>query len=419
MVESHEIPLASFPLKEVLARNANHLWPGPPGDERYPNGPTTRRVADQDAVCDERTPRVSSRPVSPTHEPNGSALRQAALGTCTLVLPRRQSRRDEQVRSSGMADERIREADRKARTGDPEARRRHRREHVRAAPADVSVLLPYLELTAWNALPEDERLEVAELFALVLEARRRPMELVDVRGFGPEGEQPVARYRDPATDLVFALVPGGQFEPGLTDEQVAALVELGEFDPADGRPPGIQERVSVRPFLMGIAPVRPCEYMDDPECDFFDKFLNEIEVDSALRRRGCLLPDAHQLEWVARGGPAPQLFPWGDDLALYEAARESRSWNIDQLANDVAEDEDMTRWPLANRFGILALGGPEMWCRDLTGELATWSGSTDAWPLQDRGRWLAAVCGWVRPQSPDFAADGGVIRPVIPVGGRR
>ena len=190
---------------------------------------------------------------------------------------------------------------------------------LRAAPSDTAPLLPLLRLAAWNALTPEARLEVAQLLAAALGARSRPLTLLGVAGFGPNREQPVARYLDARTELVFALVPGGTLRPGLSEEEFAYLKRLGEFHEA-AEAPRQSEPIEIEPFLMSVAPVRAgfaglpeFEYQDEVEIDsdsFVPTSLSPEDVPDALRAVEAALPTTLQLEWVGRGGRG-LLFPWG------------------------------------------------------------------------------------------------------------
>lgn len=328
-----------------------------------------------------------------------------------------------------MADETLRRAQRAARRGDREARRDWRRGQLRVAPGDVGPLLDDLQLEAWNALVTDERLEVAEQLARVLEVRRRPMDLLGVRGFGPDAAQPVARYRDRATGLVFALVPGGRFRPGVSPAQVEALRALGELDELDELEldlPPLRAEVQVRPFLCSVLPVTTgCPTMPAgiPRAGLtsvFDEgdgaatwYLREADLDAAIAALGCELPGEDQVSWAARGG-RELLYPWGNDLRFEELAHSTRDWTVLELALTLPPSAvETAAWPAANGFGLLALGGPAMWCVRQGGERTAWSGAGESWPWQGPGRSTLSVIGAVHP-----AYEDACLRPVITLGGR-
>lgn len=323
-----------------------------------------------------------------------------------------------------MTDRRLRTLERAARAGDPGARQQLRRERLRTAPEDVSALQDDLQLRTWNALPAAEREEVAGLFAGLLAVRRRPMDLLEVRGFGPGAEQPIARYRDRATGLIYALIPGGTLEPGLTEEQVERVLALGA-------PRGLLllprarsgTSVPVRPFLMSIAPVpvgcptlppglREGTWSEavgqyvDPGRRAVPCYLAGQVLADAQRAAGARLPTADQLEWAARGG-ARELFPWGDDLGPFEEP-------FSAVSEELAPPRDAVRtwsWPRCSRFGLLAPGAASVWCVADEGRLRCWGGAHE-WSPWGGPAWLAAVNGFTRADDGDPHA----LLPVIPIG---
>lgn len=321
-----------------------------------------------------------------------------------------------------MADERLRKAERAASAGDPEARRQWRRDRLRVAPDDVSPLVDDLQLERWNALRPDERVELAEQLGRVLEVRRRPMDLLDVRGFGPDAQQPVARYRDRATKLVFALIPGGRFAPGLSDAQLEALRALGELDDVCVDLPARQPEVAVAPFLMSVLPVTTdCPVMPatlrrgalthvDHGRESATWYLAEEDLNPALAALGCALPGATEVAWAARGG-LELLYPWGNDLRFEEVARATGDWAVPALALGLPSRAiDAAGWPSANGFGLLALGGPAMWCLRPDGGRCAWAGAGEGWPWQGPGGSTLSVIGALHP-----AYEDACLRPVITI----
>lgn len=288
------------------------------------------------------------------------------------------------------------------------------------------MLLPDLQLEAWNALPESERVEVAELLARVLTARRRPMELVDVRRFGPRREQPIARYRDERTGLVLALVPGGRLAPGLTEEQVEAITASGQVQREDvPRSRRRRAEVQVEPFLLSTTPMpATCGVVSariDREglearrrASGSSCHVRDVDLAEALRDLGAELPDAHELEWAARGG-GERIFPWGDQVTFPRGEDRPLELEVDLCPAAI----DGCQHP----FGLVALGGASVWCQTERGGLGAWSGAGEHWPWPDPPGhvgfgpgppWLAAVCGWVVPAEEDSLLVHG-LRPMLPV----
>jgi len=315
-----------------------------------------------------------------------------------------------------MSDARVRAAGRAAL--DPVARREALRRHVRSAPDDVEPLLPYFELETWRQLALEDHTLIAELFARILAARVRPMSALQIAHYGQSQDQPVARFLDPATELVFALIPGGTFQPGLSEEELGALEAWGEFHEKPSAPTRT-ESVRVAPFLMSVSPIPACcaglpdfflAPFDTHEEQAFPASLEPRDVPKALRLVGAALPTTHQVEWAARGG-RDWLFPWGDELDLI--------WEGGEGAVAIEFPRDLRAvqpWPRANDFGLIALGGVSIYCTGTNDDrLHMWGGAGMLFPWQGCGEWCLSAGALSRLSHPD---DGVGLRPILPIGPR-
>lgn len=335
-----------------------------------------------------------------------------------------------------VVDDRIRAFERDAARGDPLARRRARAERLRAGEP-LTALAPDLRLSSWNALEDEERLEVAQHVARALAARGMSLTVTDVGRYGPASDRPIARLRDERTDLVYALVPGGTLAPGLDARERARVAELErelmdsdddalvdeevdeEGDEAGGWPPRGPD-VEVAPFLLATTSVplgcaalervvtRPDVGLNGVEAgDAYARWVSVTDLPAALRALGARLPTPGEVEWAARGGSS-LLFPWGDDLAFYEVAFSERQWDAPALSLSPANQDG---WPGTNAFGLRALGGASFWVGGAE-RLGTWGGAGESWPWQSCGEWRSVLPGviWPRGEDPD---DASTLRPVI------
>lgn len=199
---------------------------------------------------------------------------------------------------------------------------------------------------AWDASSVDEKRELALQVATAFDSRVRADGL-ETHALGGQ-EHTVALFI--ADGARFALLPGYIGPLGCDDAKLSVLeTRLGEGiegasagDRTSGKrlrgvltPP---RHVSLRPFLMEIAPV-PLEERDqlaDGRWVGSGNPVRRLDVAARVTRGGFRLPTSDEWEYACSGG-ARTLFRWGDDWPPMhwtpEAKRMPGEWRVDLKPN--------------------------------------------------------------------------------------
>lgn len=254
---------------------------------------------------------------------------------------------------------------------------------------------------------------------------------------------PLASYRGMDGLFRFVLVPGGTFDMGLSDAEVAYLTSLAEphraepsFDQAWGNL--LVDASPFRPVLR--VTVEPCLFAQNTMGDFgLDEWRTQMgeafvgeggdtstlpeDLEVALSAHGFRLPTEAEWEWCARGGRTGEITYKGnvvpDEKYYGKISRE--------LGRSEDQDEDRHA-RIANDFGLLGFGVHAELCRNryaVPPELAPsgpggfadrvirgGAGATYKW--QNPGEWQAMLTAF--RQRAGGLLDSIGVRPVRSVG---
>ncbi len=229
-------------------------------------------------------------------------------------------------------------------------------------------------LDAWLAASDGRRTDIANEIA-----RDHGLELEQIAPFR-RSDLPLASYRGLDRLFRFVLVPGGSFEVGLGDEELATLEAAAEAH--TGEPDYEEEWLSLLAAQSPMRPtrrhtVRPILIAQNTVGGFMasswrqeigDLFMGEgadvsslpADLEEGLRQFGYRLPWEAEWEWCARGGRQGELTFKGnavpDAAYLMEISKELR-----KSENPDAPDRHAG---LANDFGLLGFGVDAEVCRD-------------------------------------------------------
>jgi formylglycine-generating enzyme required for sulfatase activity len=217
------------------------------------------------------------------------------------------------------------------------------------------------------------------------------------------------------TSIEFNLVPGGNFEMGLSDSESQRIEEIDERSDVglvDYFPDGLKpvHEVEVSPLLVSRLPLLQwmCDQHatigDNPGRPDFDGvpeapvYLDFAEATSVLSRTGFRLLSESECEYVIRAGTRT-LFYFGDELPTWEELNE-------QVCLTRFGKLDPTTLA-CNRFGLFGLATgtfcSDQWHDDYVGaprDGSAWvsgeqqsvqvvrGGATSMWPFADAGEWL-------------------------------
>jgi hypothetical protein len=314
-------------------------------------------------------------------------------------------------------------------------------------PIDPSVM-ERLDLDRWNRLTERDREEVGRRLAEAMIAAGWQLDRsIAVSRFGPTGEpQPVLQVREQPTGLMYSVIPGGTFEPGISEHlwaryhelymQMEGWKEREEYEKgeepwhpepleatwtfASQRPCDLRPKPAVRvaPFLLATEQVtgrvtglrQVLGPLDRYWNEHFEKSAKEgypvdvrwEKVGPILNRFRWSLPTTEEFEWALRGG-VDSLFYWGNDFPDFilveyvepfvggslkqpERGEERFNRSFGDLMSRNFDPMRQRAWPWCNRFGLAGMLACGTWCEPS-------QGPADPAPLIVRGG--AADCyGW-------------------------
>jgi hypothetical protein len=285
-------------------------------------------------------------------------------------------------------------------------------------------VLEGLDLDHWNRLPEGGRQEVGRRLAEAMIAAGWHIEgPVAVFTFGPPGEpQPVLQVRERQTGLLYSVIPGGTFRPGISEhlwpryhelymqmedwkereedeedeapwhpEPLEATWTFASHRPCDLRP---KTAVRVAPFLLATEQVTGRVAGLRQVLGPLNKYWNEQfersvkegypvdvrweKVGPILERFRWSLPTTVEFEWALRGG-VDSIFYWGNDFPDFILVEYIEPFRGDSVKKPLRGKErfnrsfaelmdrkfDPTRervWPWCNRFGLAGILACGTWC---------------------------------------------------------
>jgi formylglycine-generating enzyme required for sulfatase activity len=162
------------------------------------------------------------------------------------------------------------------------------------------------------------------------------------------------------TDLPFVAVPGGEFQMGITDADLAAVATYDSVEPDDptlqllmayGRP---VRTVRVLPFLVSRDLVALDASGTPSIRERFGPGYHRADAQAAAARFGFRLPSEAEFEWIAREGGV-EAFVYGalkpldaDQIAALRAERD------EDPEYDIFDEHQPPYHPV-NRFGVNGL----------------------------------------------------------------
>ena len=228
-------------------------------------------------------------------------------------------------------------------------------------------------LEAWQSTPPTRREEIARDLAATHELtfeRLAPFRRDDL---------PLASYEGLDGLFRFVLVPGGTFDMGLSDAELAYLEGLAEphrgeatFDqswgnlfvePSPFRP---VVRVTVEPCLVAQSAMSDFA-IDDWRREWGEIFVGEggdastlpEDLEVAFAAHGFRFPDEAEWEWFARGGRTGEITFKGNVVPDRRYRRKT------SLEHDQSAERDEARHAhAANDFGLLGFGVVAELCRN-------------------------------------------------------
>lgn len=165
------------------------------------------------------------------------------------------------------------------------------------------------------------------------------------------------------TGLEFLAIPGGEFEMGLTEEDLKAESEFVDWtsgmsrDLEDKRKRAPVFRCAVRPFLTGRALLEPAMIQRLTKGAYSSKRVPFGVAFEIARETGFRLPRESELEWVLREGGKTSLIL---QVATYYRAREPWLLGFGGTKPDFEQ-------ALRSRFGLTGLNDPQWATQDRNG----------------------------------------------------
>ena len=235
--------------------------------------------------------------------------------------------------------------------------------------------------------------QVLELLGRDYEPKRQANELS-----GP----PLFRHRESRID--FTLIPRGEFQMGLSEQEESAarrILDPPPFDSSGMRPAATRKMrsflLSTSPMMVGQAQrlfgdsglsryLNPSTVTKAEPNPYAPVYINRETAISMAESLGCRLPYEAEWEYSCRGNTT-SLFPWGDALP---PDRELERWLDFGLPPD--------RWN-RNGFGLYQLFSGD-WCVDgwtdsheegataCEGVFVIKGGGAIFWPWQNSGEWI-------------------------------
>lgn len=323
--------------------------------------------------------------------------------------------------------------------------------------------LQMLEFSTWNELSDRDRGLIAAELTDRINNTGRAFRAATLKRYGPDSDQAVIEWSDSQTEMVFTLIPGVEFCPGFSDEEMAQFVDvwrLMERDdigppPDEVRPHGSECGCSLRqrgplkvsPMLLAayVLPRRTMGIYDAAEMEprvreFFATHFGEdypvqlkwAEVTNVLRHYRWDLPTSDEYEWAWRAGGSG-IFYWGNKIPDFAMMPEWGSTCGPWASSDEAVDDASTelqdlfpshvdyqcerKWPLGNRFGLVGMGGWETWCApspraDDPFPMTVRGGAGNCMPWQGSGEWLTMLTAFESRRSLE-SDDRCALRPAV------
>jgi hypothetical protein len=307
-----------------------------------------------------------------------------------------------------------------------------------------------LHLAVWNELPHDARVDVIKEMTKLLTEAGYDLELLGLASYrcAPQ-PQITCHWRDRATGLTFALVPGGTFRPGFDAQLMRKLVAQrpwlvgwDEEHPASEKPflcetPWSPDHLAERaqstgcpPLLMACVPLVTDvpgleQFIDPSRPRLFGRDLEEpgtplhffwSEVGRVLTEYRWALPSSAEFEWGLRGGVS-SLFYWGDEVPETFRAYHVSDGFAQMILPEWFDPAALGAWPQANRFGLIGMVAWPTWCAPAENSedpypLVWRGGAAVGYPWQDCGEWLHLLnaCELRSPVGSDRHCT---IRPII------
>jgi formylglycine-generating enzyme required for sulfatase activity len=276
--------------------------------------------------------------------------------------------------------------------------------------------------------------EVEAVSSVLAEIVGPEFEYVESRRYKTGYVIPTFRHR--MSDVMFNLLPGGQFRMGLSDREYQDAICLRNCREDLLRELMPARDVAVKPFLMSRFPLmepfvrehvqlarglfRP-EFSDVPG-DPVPIYMTRDEAKTITEKFGFFLPTEAQWEFAVRGGTTT-LFYFGSTLP----DKETLGCKILLTKFDTDAIDDVA---VANPFGLIGMLTGS-WCRERyapagqvlrdeeaqeDGPYVVRGGGAIFWPWQNQSEWMMCMSA-MRMSSDDFEDSTCAAQVVVPIRG--